>query len=165
MIVTLGGLVIGLGLLAYRLVDWWPKKVNVRSMRTLLPFAFSWCYGVLLILCAGGLLGGLAGLTLWGANGVGDLALVWGVGGQGGDDVSRGTGQALTNGGHAVVLITAFIVVALLRKRSVDTQELLMGLGSGICLGLVKGVAGAAAVPLASVANLAGAWMSTRTLT
>jgi len=163
-VVTLGGLVVGLCLLAHTLVRWWPKKVNRKSLMALLPYVFSLLYGMLLILCAGGIVGWVADVALWGANWGGDAALVWGVGGQAGDDVSRGGGQVLTNGGHAVVLILTAAVVALLRKRVVSSGDVLTGAMTGVCLGLVKGIAGAAAVPLATTVNLAGAWMSTQTL-
>lgn len=163
-VVTLGGMAVGLGLLVYHVYLWWPKKINLKSLRLLAPFVFAWLYGMLLILCAGGLIGWAADVALWGSNWLGDGALVYGVGGQAGDNVTRGGGQALTNGGHLMVLLLTFLVVAMVRKRSVDTGVLWQGALSGVCLGMVKGVAGAAAVPLATAVNLAGAWASTQTL-
>jgi hypothetical protein len=164
--VTLGGWVLGVGLLILRLGIWWPgvkglRKDPLGQVTHLGPFVFAWCYGALLIMCAGGLLGGLADVALWGGNWLGDGALIWGVGGQSRDTVTRGTAQVLTNGGHAMVLLGLFVLAVLLKRGRVDSGHIWQGLASGVLLGLSSGVVGAAAVPLASLANLAGAWLST----
>jgi hypothetical protein len=164
--VTLGGWILGTGLIVLRLGIWWPGLKALRKdpaglITDLGPFVFSWCYGALLIMCAGGLLGGLADVALWGGNWLGDGALIWGVGGQSGDAVTRGTAQVLTNGGHAMVLLGLFMFAVLLKRGRVDAGHVWQGLTSGVLLGLSSGVVGAAAVPLASLVNLAGAWLST----
>ena len=163
---TLGGWVLGFGLVILRIGIWYPgwkklRKTPIPLLSALAPFLFAWCYGALLIMCAGGLLGWAADIALWGGNWLGDGALVWGVGGQSQDAVTRGTAQVLTNGGHAIVLLLAFVVAVLVKRRSVDTKELTHGLVSGVLLGLSGGVTGAVAVPLASAVNLAGAWLPT----
>jgi hypothetical protein len=89
--------------------------------------------------------------------------LVWGVGGQAQDNISRGTAQVLTNGGHAVVLLLLF-VLAVLWRRARSVTPIWQGVLAGVFMGNVAGVAGAAAVPLASTVNLLGAWMSTGVL-
>lgn len=168
-VVTLGGQVLGWGLLLYRLGIWWPgyktmRKDWLRQLTVIGPFVFAWGYGALLIMCAGGLLGGIADIALWGGNWVGDGALVWGVGGQAQDNVSRGTAQVLTNGGHAIALLLVFVFALLLKRGKVDSSALWTGVSSGILMGLSAGLAGAAAVPLASLANLAGTFFSSEVL-
>jgi hypothetical protein len=166
--VTMGGLVLGLGLVILNVGTWWPgvkrlQKDPAGHVLALCPFLYSWCYGVLLILCAGGLIGWAAGAALWGGNWGGDAVLVWGVGGQAQDTITRGTAQVLTNGGHAVVLLMLFVLVVLAR-RARSRAPIWQGVLSGVLMGKVAGVAGAAAVPLASTVNLLGAWMSTGVL-
>lgn len=165
---TLGALIIGVGLVILNIGTWWPglkvlKKDAFHQSLFLLPFVFGFCFGVLAILCAGGLLGWAANVVLWGGSWVGDGALIWGVGGMR-EDVSRGPAQALTNGGHAVVLILLF-VVAVVRKRAKSAKKAIgQGICSGVFLGTIQGVAGVMAIPLASAVNIAGAWMSTGVL-
>lgn len=168
--VTLGGVVIGLGLIILRVGIWWPGVAKLRSsplaaISGLAPFVFSWCFGALLIMCAGGLVGYAADAAVWGGSWLGDSALVLGVGGQGGDDQSRrGPQQALTNGGHAVVLLLCFVVAVLLKRGRVDSGHVWQGACSGVLLGLSGSVLGQAAIPLASAVNLAGALISTEVL-
>jgi hypothetical protein len=104
-------------------------------------------------------------VALWGGNWLGDGALVWGVGGQSRDAVTRGTAQVLTNGGHAMVLLGLFVLAVMLKRRTVDSGHVWQGLGSGVLLGLSSGVVGVVAVPLATLANLSGMWLSTEVLT
>ena len=163
---TLGGWVLGTGLFILRVGIWWPGRKALRKdvlgQLTLIgPFVFAWLYGVLLIMCAGGLLGSVADIALWGGNWLGDGALVWGVGGQSEQAVTRGTAQVLTNGGHAIVLLSLFVLAVLFKRGRIDKKELTHGLASGVLLGLSGGVVGAVAVPLASAVNIAGAWLPT----
>lgn len=168
--VTLGAVIIGVGLIILRVGVWYPgirplRKSPLGQLGDLLPFTFSWCFGALLIMCAGGIVGWAADAALWGGNWIGDGALVLGVGGQGGDDVTRrGPQQALTNGGHAVVLLMCFIVAMLVKRGKVDTTHVWQGTVSGVLLGMSGNVLGHAAVPLASAVNVAGALISTEVL-
>lgn len=168
--VTLGGVILGVGLIILRVGVWLPPLKALRSaplghLGDLLPFVFSWCFGALLIMCAGGIVGWAADVVLWGGNWVGDGTLMLGVGGQAGENVTRrGPQQALTNGGHAVVLLLCFVVAVLLKRGRVDRGHVWQGTCSGVLLGLSGSVLGQAAVPLASVVNLAGALISTEVL-
>jgi hypothetical protein len=164
---TLGAAVLGIGLVAYNLVGWWPgRKALMKypaSMLELSPFVLGYCFGTLAILCGGGLLGYLADFTLWAGGWAGDGALIWGVGGYR-ENVSRGPEQALTNGGHAVVLILCFVLAAVLRRKGSTSKQLKHGIVAGVMLGTVRGIAGLMAIPLASSVNIAGAWLSTGVL-
>lgn len=159
-IVTIGGVTIGLCILIATIVQWYPgyrtlKKKPVPFLGQLLPFALAWAYGVLAILTVGGIVGWAADTTLWISNWLGDVALVWGVGGQAGQSASASTYLPLTQTGTALVLIltVAMIVGA---KKSKYGSDLKRGSWCGICLGTSAGVAGFAAVPLAQAVNWAG---------
>lgn len=167
--VSLGGAVVGSIILILVLQRWWLKGSKGkgkggddggggRSWKTLIPFALGSLYGMLIILCAGGLVAVIAGVALWGANGLGDMALIYGVGGEA-PMVSRVRQIALTNGGYAIVLIgTALIGGAWRWSKRFPRMQVALGVLCGICLGLNGGIAGMMAVPLASTVNLAGGW-------
>lgn len=160
-IVTLGGVTVGICILAATLIKWWPgykalKKDPVSHAGRLAPFIAAWIYGVLAILGVGGLIGWIADTTLWISNWLGDAALVWGVGVQHGQAASASGYLPLTQTGGAVVLILTVALVAAM-KKSKYSDDLKMGAWCGISLGTSAGIAGFAAVPLAQAANWAGA--------
>jgi hypothetical protein len=160
-IVTIGGVTIGLAILIATLVRWWPglkplKKDPIGHAGSLAPFLIAWAYGVLAVLTVGGLVGWIADTTLWISNWLGDVALVWGVGGTSGRPASGSGYLPLTQtGGALVLLLTVALVVA--TKKSKYGQDIKAGAWCGICLGTSAGVAGFAAVPLAQGANWLGA--------
>lgn len=165
----MGGVAIGLGVLCWRLIRWWPgtkrlKTKGIAYLQLLLPFAYAWCYGMLAILCVGGLIGAAADAVLWGSNWLGEAAFVWGIGGEYRYSTTRPATSALTVGGSLIFLIMTFCYFALLKKSENTRKDMLYGAWSGICLGLSKGIAGAAAIPLASLVNVAGAWLSTEVI-
>lgn len=158
--VTYGGVTIGLCLLAHQLVTWWPgrkalTKDPLRQAAELLPFLLGWTYGCLTTLGVGGLVGLVSGTVLGLSNWLGDVALVWGVGGEGEQLAASKTFVPLSGPGLGVVLIltVAFIAAG---KKSQYGPELKRGAWCGICLGTSAGVAGFAAVPLAQAASLVG---------
>ncbi|MFF6904540.1 hypothetical protein ACFY9Q_01190 [Streptomyces sp. NPDC012389] len=159
-IVTIGGVTVGLCILIATLVQWYPgyrtlKKKPVPFLGQLLPFVLAWAYGVLAILTVGGLVGWIADTALWISNWLGDVALVWGVGGQAGQSANAATYLPLTQTGTALVLIlTVGMIVG--AKKSKYGSDLKRGSWCGICLGTSAGVAGFAAVPLAQAVNWAG---------
>lgn len=163
---TLGAAILGLGILAYHLIVWWPGHKALRKSPIialeLAPFAFGFCFGTLAVLCAGGVLGWTASATLWGGSWLGDGALVWGVGGYR-EDVSRAAQPFVTNGGRAIILVLTFVFFAVLKRRK-SSGGIKQGAVAGVMLATVKGVAGIMAIPLASSVNLAGAWLSTGVL-
>lgn len=164
---TIGALIVGLGILVYRVVKWWPGRKALAKHPAialdLVPFVLGLCFGTLVILCTGGLIGWAADATLWAGGWVGDGALIWGVGGYR-EGIGRGPEQALTNGGHAVTLVLCFAVLAVLRKKRESGKLVGQGIVAGIMLGTIRGYAGLMAIPLASSVNLAGAWISTGVL-
>ncbi|MFJ9318268.1 hypothetical protein [Streptomyces globisporus] len=160
-LVTIGGVTVGLGILIHHLTTWWPGTKKLRKdpaahAGALAPFLAAWAYGVLAILTVGGLVGWIADTTLWISNWLGDVALVWGVGGTTGTAAGRGNYLPLTQTGTAVVLLLTVLLLAA-AKKSQHGSALKSGAWCGICLGTSAGVAGLAAVPLAQSANWLGA--------
>ena len=158
--VTIGGVTVGICILAHQVVTWWPglpalRKKPQRYLGALLPFLLAWAYGVLAILTVGGLVGWIADTTLWITNWLGDVALVWGVGGQSGRSATATAYLPLTETGTPVVLILTVGMLAA-AKKSRHGQDLKLGTWCGITLGTSAGVAGFAAVPLAQAANWLG---------
>lgn len=153
--VTLGGFTVGLALIVIQAIRWWTRENH--RIAALVPYLLSVAYGMTAIYGVGAILGGLFHIALWGANGLGDLSLVFGVGGTT-HDVTGGHTGALTSGGYAVVaLLTVVLVCLCVWARSVPVWKVIAGTMAGICLGLVGSVASTAAVPLASAVNAIGA--------
>ncbi|MFE6486608.1 hypothetical protein ACFVGN_27245 [Streptomyces sp. NPDC057757] len=156
--VTYGGVTVGLCILGYQLMAWYPgfkalKKKPLPYLAQLAPFLLGWVYGVLAILGVGGLIGWAADTALWISNWLGDVALVWGVGGTSGQSATGTTYLPLTQAGGGVLLILTLVMTAAMRKYG---RPLQLGTWCGICLGTSAGVAGFAAVPLAQAANWCG---------
>ncbi|MFJ4012242.1 hypothetical protein [Streptomyces sp. NPDC090026] len=157
-IVTLGGVVVGLSLLVWEIVTWWPGAKQAgkpKHLLRLLPFTAAWLYGMVLILSAGGVAGLAADYSLWGSSEIGDAVLAYGVGGDS-PEVTRTSNLALTAGGHAFVVVATVALVAVWCKRRGVNWALLRAVLSGICLGLSSGVAGIAGYVLSPVVSTAG---------
>ena len=163
---TTGSFAIGLGILVHSVIVWWPGRKHLAgdpwgAVVSALPFVLAYCYGMLLILGVGGLLGWIANAALWGVGWVGDGALVYGVGGERSPLVSGGRVIALTNGGLMMVLVSTFVTVACRKVAGKHAaQQIGRGVLSGILTGTVPAVSAFAAVPLASFMNASGAWMN-----
>lgn len=158
--VTIGGVTVGVCILAYHLVTWYPgaktlRNDPVRQLGKLLPFLTAWCHGALVVLGVGGLIGWVADTALWISNWLGDAALVWGVGGQAGAHANGHSYLPLTQTGTGVVLILSACMAAAMKKPKYRS-DLSRGMWCGVCLGMSAGVAGLAAVPLAQAANWLG---------
>jgi predicted membrane protein len=158
--VTLGGVTVGICILIHYLVQWWPGLKSLRAdparqLGALLPFLLAWCYGCLIVLGVGGIIGWTGRAARWISNWLGDVSLVWGVGGQTGQVASRAIYLPLTQTGAAIVLILTVAMVAAVKKSRYG-RDIKRGVWCGICLGTSAGVAGFAAVPLAQAANWLG---------
>lgn len=160
--VTFGGVTVGLIVLGYQLTLWYPgrkqlMKDPVKHAAKLLPFLTSWCYGCLTTLGIGGLIGTASSSVLGLSNWLGDAALVWGVGESVGQQAGAKTFVPLSSPGAALVLIATAVFIAAVKKASEDNSKTLkLGAWCGITLGTSAGVAGFAAVPLATAANWCG---------
>ncbi|MFJ2259942.1 hypothetical protein ACIOKD_16640 [Streptomyces sp. NPDC087844] len=160
--VTFGGVTVGLCILGYQLMIWWPgrkqlMKDPVKHASRLLPFLLSWAYGCLTTLGVAGLIGTASSAVLGLSNWLGDVALVWGVGESGGQLAGAKTFVPLSGPGAALVLIATCVFIAAVKKASDETSKTLkLGAWCGITLGTSAGVAGFAAVPLAQATNWCG---------
>jgi hypothetical protein len=160
--VTYGGVTVGLCILGYQLMGWYPgrkplMKDPVKHASKLLPFLASWCYGCLTTLGIGGLIGTASSSVLGLSNWLGDAALVWGVGESVGQQAGAKTFVPLSSPGAALVLIATCVFIAAMKKAGEETRgQLKRGAWCGITLGTSAGVAGFAAVPLAQAANWLG---------
>ncbi|MGW6913728.1 hypothetical protein ACWGB8_07900 [Kitasatospora sp. NPDC054939] len=153
--VTLGGLCVGISIVIGIGVRWWFHEAHKPAAAV--PYLLAIAYGMIGIISTGGLLSGTFGIALWGASGLGDLALVFGVGGST-SDTTRAQQVALTSGGYVVVLLLTVTILCLAKwATAISPRKLAVGSLAGACLGLSGTVAGAAAVPLASAVNAAGA--------
>ncbi|MEV6752366.1 hypothetical protein [Streptomyces sp. NPDC051214] len=160
--VTFGGVTVGLCILGYQLMSWWPGRKSLmkdplKHASKLLPFLLSWCYGCLTTLGIGGLIGTASSSVLGLSNWLGDAALVWGVGESAGQLAGAKTFVPLSTPGGALVLIATAVFAAAMKKAGDETRgQLKRGAWCGITLGTSAGVAGFAAVPLAQAANWCG---------
>ena len=157
---TAGGVTIGVILLAWVLIDWFPGRKPLLSSPAqhaarLIPFAFGIAYGTLGVLSVGGLIGWAFDTALWALNWLGDAALVIGVGTSAGVS-SKGEYLPLTSPGSMLMLILTGVVIAIVKKRP-SGPDVKKGVLTGACLGTSAGIAGLIAVPLAQAANWAGA--------
>lgn len=156
-VVSLGAVVVGLSITGWYVTTWWVGSKK-HSIKDLLPFICCSLYGMLLILTAGGILGGLAGWALWGSSQVGDAALTYGVG-AGTPDVTRQSSLVLTDGGAATVIVMTVVLCAVWRRKRSFHVEYALGVVNGITLGLASGIAGVAATVLGPVVNTSGDWI------
>jgi hypothetical protein len=156
---SLGGLTTGLGILTWVGYRWWfTQRKNWKAL--VFPFVPLMCYGMLLILSAGGVLGGAAGVTLWGSNLVGDVTLEYGAGG-GTPEVTRPVSLVLTNGGHMmVVLMTIALIATWVFKRSIRRIDIVLPIVCGVSLGLSSGIAGVAAQVLGPAVDTSGGMLA-----
>lgn len=161
-VVTIGGVTVGLAILIHHLVEWWPettlkafRKRWFAYLAPLLPFLAGWAYGALGILTTMGLIGWAFDTALWASNWLGDAALWIGVGEAPGQTAAGAPIQLSATGNCLVLLLTVGFVVAV--KKPKMGPPLKRGAWCGLCLGTSAGVAGAVAGPLAMGVNTLGA--------
>lgn len=169
--VSLGGITLGTIIVVLVVQRWWKKGSggggkkggdggSNRDWKQLIPFVTALAYGILAVLAAGplSLLGLITRLGLWGGDSIGTLYLIYGVGGTS-PSVTRAVPVVLTAGGYAVYAIwTAVVIGQHLWAKKMPRLQNALGIFAGVLLGLSQGIAGTAAVPLASAVNVAGAW-------
>ena len=150
--VSLGGLAVGLTILAIHISAWYlDGKGGIKRLKTgwrelAIPFFPLLFFGSLIILSVGGYIGDMAGIVLWGQNELGGFALEEGMGGNS-PDVTRTNNISLSDGGRVVVLImiAIFVVYWLKRVRGREWKNQLFLAApviAGISLGLSDGWAG-----------------------
>lgn len=167
--VSLGGITFGTILVVLVVLRWHKKgggggKKGAggggRDWKQLIPFTIALSFGILAVLAAGPVsaLGLITRFSLWGGDSIGTLYLVYGIGGTS-PDVTRAAPVILSPGGYAVFAIWAAVMVGLyIWSKKLPRLQTILGVLAGVLLGLSQGVAGMAAVPLASAVNAAGSW-------
>lgn len=157
-VINLGGVALGVGIILMYAIRWWFKEKHQPT--ALIPFVLAHAYGLLAALAAftsWSALGIATWAAIWLANVAGYAGLVWGVGGNA-PLVTRGQPVVLTDGGFVIVFLLTLAFIALWKwAPRVSNEKLGAGAFSGVCLALSGSVAGAAAVPLGSAANMLGA--------
>lgn len=151
---TLFGLGISLAILFANLRSWWTSPG--RDPKMLIPFGANFAWGALATVCAGGLLGWLAGCAAAGTNTAGTRA-VGGATGATDSTIARGTLGTLTPEGAVVMfLMTVGVVLAWKAAGKVEKRRMAGGAICGSTLCLTAGVAGLLNW-LPAVVNQAGA--------
>lgn len=156
---TVGGLAVGLSVLAWYLIRWWNTQKAVKTgkdWKSLTPLAGGIALGILAASCAGGLLGTIAGWIRKLSNAAGDK-VVSGATGTNTQSLGAAGVPALTAGG-ALLTVVAFVVLIALWKKIKDTSRkpLFFGSVAGVTLGMSPGIAGTLAIALIPLANNAG---------
>ncbi|MFF9124374.1 hypothetical protein ACF09J_13870 [Streptomyces sp. NPDC014889] len=157
MAINLGGVALGVGIIILFVMRWVMREK--RRLGALVPFVLSVLYGMLAALAALGSVSALGGITwvaLWAGNVAGYAALVWGIGGNA-PDVTRAQQLVLTDGGYVVVFLITLVLLGLLKwgpRRA--NAKIVLGCVAGVLIALSGNVAGVAAIPLGSGANLLG---------
>ena len=167
--VSLGGITFGTIIVVLVILRWHKKGGGggkkgdgggSRDWKQLIPFTIALSFGILAVLAAGPMsaLGLITRFSLWGGDSIGTLYLVYGIGGSS-PDVTRAAPVILSPGGYAVYAIWAAVMVGLyVWSKKLPRLQTILGVLAGVLLGLSQGVAGMAAVPLASAVNAAGSW-------
>jgi hypothetical protein len=154
--VSLAGIAAATGIIIWFGIYWWLKEGH--KPKKIISFLLALAYGILAILGTAGAWSGLGAIS-WGALWVNNLAgyvgLVWGVGGSN-QDVTRAAQIVLTPGGYVILFLCTIVLVALVKFSKISKWKVIFGFIAGCGLGLSGSVAGAAAIPLASAANLLG---------
>ncbi|WP_326728993.1 hypothetical protein [Streptomyces phaeochromogenes] len=157
MAINLGGVTLGVGIILLFVMRWVMKEK--KRLSALVPFILALLYGMLAALAALGsvsALGGITWIALWAGNVAGYATLVWGIGGNA-PDVTRAQQLVLTDGGYVIVFLLTLVLLGLLKWGPKQSKsKILLGCLAGILIALSGNVAGLAAVPLGSGANLAG---------
>lgn len=156
---TVGGLAVGLSVLAWYLLRWWHSQKNVKGSkdwRSLAPFASGILLGILAASCAGGLLGTISGWIRALSNAAGDK-VVAGATGTTPQALAAAGAPTLSDGG-ALLTVAAFVSLIALWKKIKETSRKPIGFGSvaGSTLGMSSGVAGSVALALIPLVNEAG---------
>jgi hypothetical protein len=157
--VTAGGVLIGLGVLLWHGIEWFPgldklKKHPAAFAGDWLPFLLGAAYGILGILTTMGLIGWAFDTALWASNWLGDAAIWVGVGDAPGQTAAGAPLQLSRFANWAMVLLT-FVVVAIVKFRP-SGPAVKRGVWCGLCLGTSATVGGALAGPLALGLNWVG---------
>ncbi|MFD7066088.1 hypothetical protein ACFV97_02505 [Streptomyces sp. NPDC059913] len=138
---SLAGAAIAVAILFIQLRKWW---TGGRALKDLIPTIQGLLTGALGTLCAGGLLGWLAGCTRQGANTAGGKVITGVTGTDSGTPLATASmGQLTPEGGVVVFIVAVALVIAYKAASKEDKGKLLGALAAGFILCAIAGVAGA----------------------
>lgn len=152
---SIGGLGVALAILWANLRPWWKGG---RDPKQLLPFGHGFTVGALATVCAGGVLGLLAGCTAGVANTAGRRAVPGTTGTSDGTIAHASLGQLTPGGGLVVFLLAVGLVIAWKSTGKAEKKRMAGGAFCGSTLCLTAGIAGLLTW-LPSVANASGGWL------
>jgi hypothetical protein len=154
--VSLAGIAAATGIIVWFTIYWWIREGH--KPKKIVTFLLAIAYGILAVLGTAGAWSGL-GAVAWGALWLNNLAgyagLVWGVGGTD-QNVTRAAQIVLTPGGYVILFLCTVVLAALVKFSKVSKNKVIFGFVAGCGLGLSGSIAGVAAIPLASAANMLG---------
>ncbi|MFD9920638.1 hypothetical protein [[Kitasatospora] papulosa] len=163
--VSLGGVTIGLGILAWHLTKWWRTGGGGkgpgpggggRDPKALLPFVSSMALGMVAVTAAGGLIGTAAVFLLNTGSMAGNWSLT-AVTGTVTPEVTRSGLKALSPGGCALLVIYFVILVAMWKSGAKLLKgKIASGIVCGCLLGLSAGFSGVGSVALVTITNTVG---------
>ncbi|WP_049566825.1 hypothetical protein [Streptomyces sp. SBT349] len=169
--VSLGGILIGLGILVWQVAPWWYKgrkkkgkkggdgegsETSRRDWKDLLPLGAGLAYGSACVACVGGVLGWLA-YSITNVNAaVGDRALAGTTGAQS-QNMPQNTITYLNDGGSIIVALGLITLIVLWKKTPKKTRvELGAGLWAGASLALGAGASGVLGRTISPALNALG---------
>ncbi|MEU1309492.1 hypothetical protein ABZ419_11435 [Streptomyces cinnamoneus] len=152
---TLAGAGLDLGILYLNIRPWWKGG---RNPKDLAHFGGSFALGSVSTMCAGGVLGWLAGCSAAGLNRAGNTTLHGATGATPGGAIAHGSLGTLTQEGAVVVLIATVVAGAAWKVAGkADRRRMAGGALCGSSLTLTAGVAGALSWLPAAVNGLGAA--------
>ncbi|KAB8162933.1 hypothetical protein FH609_004195 [Streptomyces sp. 3MP-14] len=170
--VSLGGILIGLGILTWYGARWWYKgrpkgkgkksgdgeavETSTRDWKELLPLASGLVYGSAMVACVGGLIGWTAYYISNLNSGGGNTALAGTTGAQG-RDMATNDITYLTDGGALIVAVALVALIALWKKIPKKKRiQLAAGVWAGVSLAYSSGLAGTLGRTISPLLNGAG---------
>ncbi|MEV4908734.1 hypothetical protein AB0N46_29325 [Streptomyces albidoflavus] len=136
---TLAGLALSLAIFWANFRPWWKGS---REAKALLPFGQGFILGAVSTVCAGGLLGWLAGCAATAANQGGDKATLGVTGAGAAQPLARGTlGDLTPEGAVLVLLLTVGVILAWRAAGKAERKRVAGGAFVGATLCLTAGVA------------------------
>ncbi|MGW2267084.1 hypothetical protein [Streptomyces koyangensis] len=137
--ITLAGLALSLAIFWANFRPWWKGS---REAKQLLPFGQGFILGAVSTVCAGGLLGWLAGCAATAANQGGDKATLGVTGSGAAQPLARGTlGDLTPEGAVLVLLLTVGVILAWRAAGKAERKRVAGGAFVGATLCLTAGVA------------------------
>jgi len=168
--VSLGGILIGLGIIAWYGARWYYKgkkkgkkgdggdavETSTRNWHDLLPLTYGLLYGSAMVACVGGILGWVAYYIANINSAIGDNALAGTTGAQS-QAMPQNSITYLTGGGSIIVALALAVLISLWKKIPKRIRiQLAAGLWAGASLALGAGASGVLGRTISPLLNSLG---------